>query len=385
MINNKCWLIFWCVILSLPALSQVSMVEKAYNHLKANELEKSLEAIERAASHETTRKDPKTWYLKAYVLKELFRAHLDSPTYREQALQALSQCKQLDNKQTFTEDCDAIASFIYISYMNDAIQYLNAAKYTEAIALLQTLAKDSTDTYYTEALYYNAYAHLMSGKAAQAYPMFEKALQMGYQDPLAYEQVAKFYMEQGNTARADAILQQGNSAFPSNEQLQIAMLNYHMATRQYHKAETLVENYLSTHTADVEVMLVAGTIYEKLFQQDTARAEKYFLKRKSTYLNILKIAPDNAVANYNLGITLYNQAVSIINTTDVYSMDIVAFDHVLGSCTALFKEALPYLQKAYKLAPDNLNTLKALEGIYYNLNDQEQIVWVKDKIKTLEQ
>lgn len=384
MIKNTFWLVFLYLSLSLPALSQVAMLEKAYTHLKANELDKSLEAIEHAVAHETTRKDPKTWYLKAYILKELYRTYPDSAAYREKALQAVDQCISLDNNQTFREDCAAIASFIYTSYLNDAIQHLNTEAYAKAISMLKPLITDSTDTYYTEALYYNAYAHLMSGKAAQAYPMFEKVLRMGYQDPLAYEQVAQFYMEKGALEQAAEVLQQGNSAFPANERLQIATLNNYMAAQQYKAAETVAENYLSDHPEDIEVMLVAGTIYEKLFQADTAHRETYFLKRKNIYLSALKRSPDNAIANYNLGITLYNQAVNIINTTDVYSMDIMEFDRLLGNCTTLFKEALPYIQKAHDLAPNNINTLKALEGIYYNLNDKERIALVRKRIKTLE-
>lgn len=383
MMKNKFWLLFLCIVFSLPAFPQVAMLEKAYNHLKANELDKSLQAIEYASAHEITSKDPKTWYLKAYILKELYHTYPDSTTYREEALQAIDQCRHLDTDQTFKKDCDAIASFIYTSYLNEAIQYLNTEEYAKAISVLTTFPIDSTDSYYTEALYYNAYAHLMSGKVAASYPMFEQVLRLGYQDPLVYEQVAQFYMEKGSLEQATEVLQEGNNAFPANDQLQIAILNNYMAAHKYKEAETVAENYLSRNPDDVEVMLVAGTIYEKLFQTNPMQQE-YFLKRKNVYLNALKHSPDNAVANYNLGITLYNQAVNIINTTDVYSMDIMEFDSLLGSCTALFKEALPYIQKAHTLAPDNINTLKALEGIYYNLNDKEQIALVRKRIKTLE-
>jgi Tfp pilus assembly protein PilF len=360
------------------------MLEKAYNYVKANELPQGLKAVELACANEATANDPRAWYLKGYIYQELYRLYPDSLAhYRQEALLATTQCRRLDQEGILRNDCATIDSFIYTSYFNDAIEHLNEAEYQKASAVFNLITADSTQQHYPEALFYSGYSSLMQGKTAQANILFSKSLQANYHDPLIYDQLSQDLLNRNLPVEAEGLLKQGRRLYPQDEKLQLSALNLYMATQQYADAERIAENYLADHPNDLEVMLVAGTIYEKRFQADTAQQETYFNKRKNIYLKALEIAPDNALANYNLGITLYNQAVSIINRSDVYTMDILDFDELLGRCTNYFKEALPYIRKANELSPGNINTLKALEGIYYNLNDREQFASVQKKLENL--
>lgn len=384
MVKNKFYLIGLLVLMHLPGFSQMFMLEKAYNHLKNNELNESLKAVELACTHESTADDPRAWYLKGFVYKELYRLHPDSlPYYRENALQAIVRCVRLDKTHTLKDDCEAVSSFIYTSYFNDAIQHLNEGEYAKALSVFTTFTADSTDAYHAEALYYSGYGSLMQGNKVQAYQFFHKALKAGFQDPLIYDQLAQDYLERQLPAEAVVTLREGRSLFPEDERLQISALNLYMTLQRHKAAERIAEDYLKSHSDDIEVMLVAGTIYEKRFQADTSRRDEYFLKRKNIYLRVLKQDPENVLANYNMGITLYNQAVSLINMNDAYSMDILNFDQLIVRCANLFNEALPYVKKAHELSPNNINTLKALEGIYYNLNDREKFALVREKLEVL--
>jgi tetratricopeptide (TPR) repeat protein len=98
---------------------------------------------------------------------------------------------------------------------------------------------------------------------------------------------------------------------------------------------------------------------------------------------VLAQDPDNPVANYNMAITLYNKAVDLIEPTQNYDLDIMAFHAKLETITRLFQEALPYAEKASRLAPTNRNALKALQGIYYFLNEKEKSSHVGRMIEQL--
>lgn len=381
----RIFLCFWLHTALIPmAFSQAMMVEKAYQHLKQNELEKSLEAIELASQNPSTTTDPRTWYLKGFILKELFVAQPNAQVdYRKEALQAIAACIKIDENKTFQKDCDALISFIYTSYFNDAIQQLNEESYANALSILKIFLTDSTHAFYPEALYYSGYASMMQGQNSQADQFFQQALQAGYQDALIYDQLANSYLS-NKPDQALVTVRQGRTLFPNDQGLQISEMNILLTLEHYQEAEKSVESYLEQYPDDVEVMLVAGTIYEKLFRQENNLKDHYLLKRKDIYLRVLGQNPDNVLANYNMGITLYNQAVVLINQqTDIYSTDLLTFDSIIEQCTSLFREALPYTKKANELMPDNVNTLKALEGIYYNLNDREKFTQVRDRINAL--
>ncbi len=371
---------------SLAAFSQTLMVEKAYQHLGRGELTKSLEAIELAAQNELTAKDPKTWYLKAYICKELYKAQpQENAAYREQARQAVERCKALDAAQTFSQKCEAITAYLDASYFNEAIRWLNAGKYEEALPVLQRFTTDPLHPYYAEASYYSGYASLMLAQEQQAGVFFKKALAARYQDPLVYETLGNQWLQQDSLTAAADLIRQGRTLFPENRGLRIAELNLLMAQQNYSEAEIQVQKYLALYPDDVEAMLVGGTVYDKLFQRATTQRDVYFQRRKQIYHKILSREPDHLMANYNMGITLYNQAVKIINEqTETYEVDIFTFNQLLEQCTALFKEALPYIQKANQLKPDHVNTLKAMQGIYYNLNDRENFNQVQARIEALE-
>ncbi len=373
------------LLVSTLGFSQTLMVEKAYQYLKSGELLKGLEAIDLAAENEYTTNDAKTWYIKAYICKELYKSQPEQNNqYREQAILAVKQCLKLDSSQRFSEDGKAIVSFIQMSYLNEAIQWLNAANFENALSSMRLLVDDTLSAYYAEANYYSGYALLMLEKPAEAKQFLENAQLAGYQDPLLYDALSNYYLERKNYDKAISLLIAGKLLFPTDKKLLITELNLLMELQEYENAEKQVEKYLKVYSNDVEVMLLAGTVYDKLFQQEKAQTSIYFQKRKDIYQLVLSQQPDNLTANYNLGITLYNQAVKLINQqAESYELDIFEFNKMLEKCTDLFKESLPYIRKAHELMPENVSTLKALQGIYYNLNDRKNFKQIQAKIEVL--
>lgn len=368
------------------AEAQTLMVDKAFDLLKKKDLKTSWEAIQLATRNKETAKDARAWYVRSYVSKELFK---DDPqknsAYGQEALAAVDSCITFDDREKYHKDCKAIASFIYTNYYNQAVTLLNAEKYAEALARLAAIRKDRSDynAFYPEAQYLSGYAHLMQQQPDSTQHYFSQALAGGFRDPLIYETLAGQYLESGEIGKARTMVDMGGILYADDRGLQIAELNVLMQERQYQKAAQAAERYLSSYKKDTEVMLLYGTIEGKLFDTDTEQREEHFQKRISLYEKILKLEPTNLLANYNLGITYYNKGVELINDESIFEKDIFEFDRLLNVCAGLFQKALPYVLKAHQLDSKNYNTLKALEGIYYNLNEQEKFAQVQAKLSTI--
>ena len=382
---------FFLVVISLFSLTfhveaQILMVDKAFDLLKKKELKTSWEAIQLATRSEETAKDARAWYVRSYVSKELFKVDPQkNSVYGQEALAAAFTCIKLDQEEKYRKDCKAITSFIYTNYYNQAVTLLNAEKYAEALARLAIIRKDRSDynAFYAEAQYLSGYAHLMQQQPDSTQHYFSQALAGGYRDPLIYETLAAQYLESGEIGKARTMVDMGGILYTDDRGLQIAELNVLMQEKQYQKAARAAEQYLSFYKKDTEVMLLYGTIEGKLFDMDTEKREEHFQKRISLYEKILKLEPNNLLANYNLGITYYNKGVELINDEGVFEKDIFEFDQLLNVCAGLFQKALPHVLKAHQLDPQNYNTLKALEGIYYNLNEREKFAQVQAKISAI--
>ncbi len=123
---------------------------------------------------------------------------------------------------------------------------------------------------------------------------------------------------------------------------------------------------------EIDVNLALGSTFLKLAETtDTIMRKMYLTKEREAFQKVLAIDPNNITANYNMALLYYNQAVKIINAMG-YDEDIVSLNMIVDNCTGLFKESLPFMEKAYHLNPNRRETLIGLSGIYFSLNEEEK-------------
>jgi tetratricopeptide (TPR) repeat protein len=148
---------------------------------------------------------------------------------------------------------------------------------------------------------------------------------------------------------------------------------------QYKKAMALIDPAFNLNQKQVEFDLALASTYTKIYETNRVQNKEYLPKIKEIYNGVLAKDPNNISANYNLGILYYNQAVNIIKETD-YDMDLTALIDIQDNTVSLFKESLPFMQKAYELDPKRKETLISLSGIYFSLNEIEKSNEIKEKI-----
>ncbi|MDQ3048519.1 MAG: tetratricopeptide repeat protein [Bacteroidota bacterium] len=160
----------------------------------------------------------------------------------------------------------------------------------------------------------------------------------------------------------------------------IAVENFEKFKEYYLIVDPSRTNFLQN---DIKFLLALASVYNQIFEADRTRIE-YRELAKTTYNKVLAIDPNNISANYNMGILFYNQAVNLINQSD-YDIDIVALDDVQDNSIKLFKESLPFMEKAYSLDPNRKETLLGLSGIYFSLNEKEKSNMFKQKLEEIKQ
>jgi tetratricopeptide (TPR) repeat protein len=362
--------------MALPAYSQVILVDRAYELSQKKDFQKAREAIDLASGNEITAQDARTWYLKGFIYKELFKNTAETrEDLRQAALTYFQKSIQLDTKGLYRKDCQTAIRYLHVTYYNQAITEFNRHAYEKAMdgfaKYLQYRANEPADESYAEASYYAGYTSGLLGKRQDAQHFYEQALRLNYNSPLLYNDLTGLYESLGKDSLAVRTVTAGRQRFPGDISLRIAEINLLLSLGNFAQVEKLVEEYLAADPRNVEVLLVAGTVYEKSSQNDSLNRESYFNKRKDVYQRVLALEPDNFSANYNMGITLYNRGVDLIKAQR-YDLDIVVLYEILEKVSTLFQQARPYVEKAYSLSPNNLNALKALEGIYYNLNEKEK-------------
>ncbi len=377
-----------CGILFGKSFGQTSLLEKTSEYLKAGKIAEAQDAINLAVTNEETKNIARTWYLKGFVYKELYKQTPTITDNREIAIECLHNAQTLDTKNTYTTSVTTALDYLYGSYYNESIDLLNSKQYEKALKGLEKFIayreKTKPDNFYAEALYYAGYVSYTLTNKTDAKKYYEKALEKGYKNPLLYDDLLQLYLSENNKPKAIQIIETGRKIYPDDANLRTAEINMYLQLKEYTQAEKRIDDYLKIKPSDVEAMMVAGTVYEAIARKDTGKQEAYFHKRKELYRKILIKEPDNFLANYNLGIVYYNRAVELINQHEALDESITQFSQRLEVISGLIVESKPYVEKAARLSPQSLNSLKALSGIYHYLDEREKFVQVQQKIKLIE-
>lgn len=129
-------------------------VSKALFYLQKNELDSAKKYIDEAEKDETTNTLPKTWYYRALIYKDAYKAYEKedkNSTLRTTAVLALNKLTEVDKENEFTESSQKMMTYLASTFYNDAARSLNPTTYKNAIEYynkfkeLMNLAKSSSD------------------------------------------------------------------------------------------------------------------------------------------------------------------------------------------------------------------------------------------------
>ncbi len=142
---------------------------------------------------------------------------------------------------------------------------------------------------------------------------------------------------------------------------------------------------INIETRETEYLLALGTAYTTIYKSDSLKSETNLVGAKSAYEKILTLDSTNTKANYNLAVLYYNEAVNLINQLDYDEVDLVAFSQIEDKSIVLFKQSLPFMEKAYQRNPNDRNTIEGLAGIYFSLRDYDKSNEYKEKLNSIKE
>ncbi len=141
--------------------------------------------------------------------------------------------------------------------------------------------------------------------------------------------------------------------------------------QQYRDAAVLADPGFDIKRKDVEFYLALAGTYNSIYHIDQKKNVQYFDLTRDTYLKVLGWDPNNYTANFNLGLLFWNKGVDLMYDID-YDDSLTDIFSTQDKSVELFKQSLPFAEKAYEMEPKREETLIVLSGIYYSLNEFEK-------------
>lgn len=152
--------------------------------------------------------------------------------------------------------------------------------------------------------------------------------------------------------------------------------------RLYREAALLGDPKFDIKRKDIEFYLALASTYAQVYNADKKKNAAYFDSTRNAYTHVLGLDPNNYSANYNLGVLYWNKGVDLMYDID-YDDSLGLVFAVQDQSVELFKQSLPFAEKAYVMEPKREETLIVLSGIYYSLNEFEKSDKYKEMLDNL--
>jgi tetratricopeptide (TPR) repeat protein len=375
------------MVASLQA--QHHLLHKAVEEYKKGDLVKAREAIDQVSQNAETSAEPKTWYYRGVIYKDIYKAHETenhSSEARMNSAKSFAKCISMGHSE-YSEECSNGIKYLASTMYNDAARDMNAEIYKTAFInfenYLEFESKINPGMVDTLAIFHAGYTAYMDHDYDKSIKYLGKSMELKYTDPLSYYFLGKSYLNKGDYKNAEIFFKQGMQKYPRDKKIARILVNLYQESGNQKELVQILTQEIKKDPSNIEYLLLLGSSYEKLIVQDSTNKKDYIEKARESYMQALNVDPNNLKANYNLGLLFYNQAVDKINELP-FDTDLVALEDIQQECKDLFKQALPYMEKAYELNPKNKETLIGLSGIYFSLHDIENSNRIKTELNSLE-
>jgi tetratricopeptide (TPR) repeat protein len=190
-----------------------------------------------------------------------------------------------------------------------------------------------------------------------------------------YKYLAQNYTAKGMNDKALEILTEGRKEFPKSYSLLIDEANIYYGKGDESKFKEKLEEAIEMNPTEPTLYYNVGVMNMNQGKTDEAIAN---------FKKAIELKPDYADAYNNIGAAIIDKTKPIIEEMNKSLSDFDKYDKLQAKQLAIYKEALPYYEKAYEYNKTNISTVQTLMGLYENLDMAEkskELHAVYDKLK----
>lgn len=366
--------------------AQNAKVVNAFNYLKSyNEyqefdaLGKAQVNIDEAAENPGTSTKAKTWYYRGNVYWAIYGSKHESHATLssnplEEAVKSYAKVVELEPKGQYTDDSKLKILQASNLMVNAGVEAFTKEDYAKALTVFETSVMYKKMLGIVDTVGVNN-----SALAASASKNFEKAI-LHYETLISFQgdkngnnyiALSKAYKELGNKEKAIQTLQSGRAKFPDDANLITEELNYYLVGGQTQEAEAMLKLAVEKDPTNHVLYFAAGTVYDKLGNREATI---------SNYKKAIEIKPDYYDAYYNLGAYIFNEG-KLLQDKANEEKDMKKYEVGKKQADDKFQEALPYLEKAVDLRPDDMEIANILLQLYGRLSMSDKFDALKLKIR----
>lgn len=273
-------------------------------------------------------------------------------------------------------------------------QYEQAADFFYASGSLNQLLSGKIDT----SAFYNACISAQKSKNnGKIIEYNKKMIDMGIATPYNYQTIYDAKLAMGDNAGAQEYLMLGRKAFPNDVHMMNKETEMFLHKGDQQKALENLQSALAQDPNNAQLHLVLGNVYDNLANpkmvsgKDSTKPANYddlVMKAADHYQKAVDLKPANQDsyfnALYNLGAlynnygaTLYNKAMEKATIAQLAKIQ----KDIDAKSREYYKKAIPFLEQALSIKPDDRSSMIALRKLYALIGDEQKSKEMGNKLK----
>ncbi len=217
----------------------------------------------------------------------------------------------------------------------------------------------------------------------------------GFEDEATcYSSLYSVLNAQKKGEEAIKFLNEGVNKFPNATDLLFAQINYYLRENRLSELIDKLKLAIEKEPTNVTLYSTLGNVYDNLAQieakaNNTAKSKEYFELAMTTYNQVLAKEPKNFEANYSIGALYYNKAAGYTEALNKLNDDfsdagVKKYDALKEEMNGVFKQGLPFFQRAEGANPNDKNTLVALKEILIRLSMMTEAAAIKERMENID-
>lgn len=220
--------------------------------------------------------------------------------------------------------------------------------------------KPVADSVIGQTRYFQALSLWQKGDTRKAVKYFAMARSLDSNRKEAYDYALVCLSSLDDDAAIISLAREAYERFGVDDPQYVRILiNDYINNKQFDNANVMLDKVIAVNDSDAEIYNLKGLVIEQ--QEGMAHAFPYYKK-------CVELNPENPQGLFNMGRYYYNEA-----TTIPEKFPRLSGRRLAEKLNPLYREAMPYLEKAYKLDPSNEEAKNALRNIYYKLGEAKKL------------
>ncbi len=287
-------------------------------------------------------------------------------------------------KPKYSKDMVSLLAGHFTDYTNAGAELFNNKDYAgayEAWAIFETLpnipavrskiTNMPNDTIFGEIAFNQALAAWQDNKLDKALDAFLNAKSKGYNKKQLYDYAIAVASGDKNNEAVLALAKEALPLYGNEDPMYMAQIvNYYLQNKQYDEAFAIINDAIKSDPDNAQYYVIQGVLYENTEKGPEATA---------AYKKAYEMDAKNAQAAYNYGRRLCEEAYALNDQAPTTQAEYTEFFNT--KIQPLFLQAADILEQAYTLDNENMDVLKYLENVYYNLHDEAKLKDVQERMK----